>query len=88
MWVFASEKQTVFRVEPRRDREVVQRMLGSDYGGVLLSDCLNIYDEATPIQQKCYAHHLKAISTAQNDYEAKSRESSSGESSSSHTYRQ
>lgn len=77
LWVFADEEQTVFRVEPKRDREVVQRMLGSDYGGVLVSDCLNIYDDATPVQQKCYAHHLKAISTAQDDYEAKAGEPSS-----------
>jgi transposase len=80
LWVFTDEEQTVFRVEPSRDREVVQETLESDYGGVLsrkLSGCLNIYDNATPVQQKCYAHHLKAISTAQGDYEAKAGESSS-----------
>jgi len=77
LWVFAGEEQTVFRVEPRRNRDVVQRVLSSDYDGVLVSDCLNIYDDATPVQQKCYAHHLKAISTAQGDYEAKTGESSS-----------
>lgn len=77
LWVFADEEQTVFRVEPRRNREVVQKILGSDYGGVLVSDCLASYDEATPVQQKCYAHHLKAISTAQDDYEAKTGEPSS-----------
>lgn len=77
LWVFAGEEQTVFRVEPRRNREVIQRILGSDYGGVLVSDCLASYDDATPVQQKCYAHHLKAISTAQGDYEATAGESSS-----------
>lgn len=77
LWVFTGEEQTVFRVEPRRNRDVVQRVLSSDYDGVLVSDCLNIYDDATPVQQKCYAHHLKAISTAQGDYEAKAGESSS-----------
>jgi hypothetical protein len=30
----------------------------------LVSDCLNIYEAVTPLQQKCYAHHLKAISAA------------------------
>jgi hypothetical protein len=80
LWVFTDEEQTVFRVEPRRDREVVQETLASDYEGVLsrkLSGCLNIYDDATPVQQKCYAHHLKAISKAQGDYEAKAGEPSS-----------
>jgi hypothetical protein len=47
-----------------------------------VSDCLNIYDDATPVQQKCYAHHLKAISTAQGDYKAQSETpSKSGEPS-------
>jgi transposase len=77
LWVFADEDQTVFRVDPRRDREVVHRTLDSEFEGVLVSDCLATYDDATPLQQKCYAHHLKAISTAQGDYEAKAGEPSS-----------
>ena len=77
LWVFADEDQTVFRVDPRRDREVVHRTLDSEFEGVLVSDCLRTYDEATPVQQKCYAHHLEAISTAQGDYEAKTGEPSS-----------
>ena len=77
LWVFADEDQTVFRVDPRRDREVVHRTLDPEFEGVLVSDCLATYDEATPVQQKCYAHHLKAISTAQGDYDAKAGEPSS-----------
>lgn len=34
------------------------------YGGVLVSDCLAIYDDSTPHQQKCYSHHLKAVKEA------------------------
>jgi hypothetical protein len=70
LWVFADEEQTVYRVEPRRDRAVVRRVLGAEYEGVLVSDCLASYDDATPVQHKCYAHHLKAISVAQTDHEA------------------
>lgn len=77
LWVFADEDQTVFRVDPRRDREVVHRTLGSEFEGVLVSDCLATYDGAAPVQQKCYAHHLKTTSTAQGDYEAKTGEPSS-----------
>ena len=76
LWVFADENQTVYRVDPRRDREVVHRTLDSEFEGVLVSDCLRTYDNATPNQQKCYAHHLKAISTAQGDYEATAGEPS------------
>ena len=76
LWVFADEEQTLYRVDPRRRREVVHEVLGSDFPGVLVSDCLNIYDEATPIQHKCYAHHLKAISRAQADHTARTGASS------------
>jgi transposase len=36
----------------------------SPYRGVLVSDCLSISDDLTPLQQKCYAHHLKKIGAA------------------------
>ena len=38
---------------------------GKDFGGVLVTDCLAIYDETTAVQQKCYAHH-KAIRKAKD----------------------
>ena len=76
LWTFTNGEQTIYRVEPSRERDVVHEVLGSDFEGVLVSDCLNIYDGATPTQQKCYAHHLKAISKAEGDYEAKAGESS------------
>src|ERR1044071_86709 len=39
-------------------------MLTSNYPGVLLSDCLSTYDDATEHQQKCYYHHFQAIREA------------------------
>src|SRR5262245_19766215 len=47
-----------------RGRELLQQIVGKDFGGVLVSDCLAIYDDATALQQKCYAHHHKAIRQA------------------------
>lgn len=35
-----------------------------DFKGVLVSDCLSVYDDATAVQHKCYAHHLNAINKA------------------------
>jgi hypothetical protein len=43
----------------------LHQTIAPDYGGVLVSDCLSIYDDATARQHKCYAHHLKAIAAAQ-----------------------
>jgi transposase len=65
LWVFATSERTVYRVVEHRDRATLHQTIGPDYGGVLVSDCLSVYDDATPVQHKCYAHHLKAIAAAQ-----------------------
>lgn len=65
LWTFTNDEDvTVYRVEPQRSREVVEETLGEEFGGVLSSDCLNIYDGLRYTQNKCYAHHLRAVSDA------------------------
>lgn len=64
LWVFARKDATVYRVAQGRGRNIVLETLGQDYAGVLVSDCLSVYDEVNPRQQKCYSHHLKALSKA------------------------
>ena len=39
-------------------------VLGENFAGVLVSDCLAIYDDLNALQHKCYSHHLKAVSEA------------------------
>jgi len=64
LWVFANKDSTVYRVAEGRGRNIVLESLGLDYPGVLISDCLAVYDEVNARQQKCYSHHLKAVSQA------------------------
>ena len=64
LWVFTTQLLTFYVVAQSRGRELLSDILGKDFGGVLVSDCLAIYDEATALQHKCYAHHLKAIRKA------------------------
>ena len=64
LWVFTNAALTLYRVVGTRNRDELQETVGKNFSGVLLSDCLSIYDDATPIQHKCYSHHLKAISKA------------------------
>lgn len=64
LWVFTHADGTLYCVRPSRGREVVHDTVGADFPGVLVSDCLATYDDATPHQHKCYAHHLKAIAAA------------------------
>jgi len=63
LWVLTNRAGTCYRIVPSRSRAQAEALLG-DYQGVLVSDCLNIYDDLTPLQHKCYAHHLKAIGKA------------------------
>lgn len=64
LWVFTNQDLTYYRIVNQRTREMARSIIGEDFAGVLVSDCLSIYDDLNPLQQKCYAHHLKAISTA------------------------
>ena len=64
LWVFVNARSTLCLVDQSRRRCVVTELLGTNFGGVLVSDCLAICDDATALQQKCYAHHHKAISQA------------------------
>jgi transposase len=66
LWVFATPERTLYRVVEHRDRATLHQTIGPDYGGVLVSDCLSVYDDATTLQHKCYAHHLKAIAAARS----------------------
>lgn len=64
LWTFTNKDLTFYRVDEGRKREVVKQVIGEDYKGVLVSDCLVVYDDVCDKQQKCYAHHLKAIRQA------------------------
>lgn len=64
LWVFTNNDTTLYHVADGRGRDVIHETLGQDYAGVLVSDCLSIYDDVNKHQQKCYSHHLKAIKDA------------------------
>lgn len=65
LWVMCNTNRTLYRVVENKTRATFHQTIPIDYKGVLVSDCLSVYDDATTLQHKCYAHHLKAISKAQ-----------------------
>lgn len=71
LWVFTNQDTTYYRIVDCRSRQMARQILGQDFSGVLVSDCLSIYDYLNPLQQKCYAHHLKALSNALKTPEGK-----------------
>jgi transposase len=64
LWVFTHPAGTLYGVREGRGRAIVHETLGADFPGVLVSDCLASYDDATAVQHKCYGHHHKAIGDA------------------------
>ena len=66
LWTFTTPDRTVYRVEKSRGRDVVLQTLGTQFPGVLVSDCLASYEHLPYTLHKCYAHHLKAIAEARD----------------------
>jgi len=64
LWVFTQPDLTLYPID-NRSQEVIRRVLGDDFAGVLVSDCLASYDPHPGRKGKCCAHHLKALSEAQ-----------------------
>ena len=64
LWDFTTPNLTRFTID-NRSQAVIRRVLGDDYPGVLVSDCLPSYDPHPGRKSKCVAHHLQAIRRAQ-----------------------
>jgi transposase len=66
LWVFTTPTSTVYRIASSRGHPVAAKVLGDDFGGVLVSDCAPVYDKFNCPQHKCIAHHLQAIKRQQD----------------------
>lgn len=66
LWVFTTPQATLYHVDETRAAAVAKDVLGEDFGGTLVSDCLSSYDPIFCRKHKCIAHHLRAISKARD----------------------
>ena len=64
LWTFTTADTTVYHVDQTRGRQVVLEMLGEDFAGIVVSDCLSSYENLPYRTHKCIAHHQKAIAAA------------------------
>jgi hypothetical protein len=64
LWTFTTADTTVYHVDKSRGRDVVLEMLGPEFRGILVSDCLSSYESLPYRMHKCIAHHQKAIAEA------------------------
>lgn len=64
LWTFTTPNETVYHVDQSRGSAVVKEILGENYQGMLVSDCLGTYNPIDCRKHKCIAHHLRAITEA------------------------
>lgn len=64
LWTFTTPTAILYRVEKSRAGEVARETLGDNFAGMLVSDCLNVYDGLDCRKHKCIAHHQRAIAKA------------------------
>ena len=70
LWVFTTPGKdglTLCRVVAHRDRATFHEFVPPDWPGLLVSDCLSVYDTATSRQHQCSTHHLRARSVARRE---------------------
>jgi len=63
LWVFTNEPVSLYTIEPHRDHDVVERIRGRDFAGVLSTDCFLAYDPLTYDKSKCVGHLLRRCAT-------------------------
>jgi transposase len=66
LWVFTTPTSTVYRIASSRGHPVAAKVLGSDFPGVLVTDCATVYDKFPGPQHKCISHHQQAIKKQQD----------------------
>jgi hypothetical protein len=66
LWTFTTPTETLYQVNASRAGQVVRDVLGDDYAGVLVSDCLASYNPIECRKHKCISHHLRAIARARD----------------------
>jgi transposase len=60
LWSFSSSEWSYYTIEKGRSRDVVARVLGSDFQGILSSDFLGSYSfQPARAKQKCWVHLLR-----------------------------
>jgi len=65
LWVFTNQEATVYTIRSSRGHEVVLDILGTEFAGVLNSDCFLAYDAKALddwLKQKCVSHLLRNLS--------------------------
>jgi hypothetical protein len=61
LWVFSSQRITIYQVGGGRGHDVPLEMLGQEFGGILVSDGLASYNPLPYLKGRCLGHILARI---------------------------
>jgi len=59
LWIFRSRKNVFFVIHKKRNRTVLDEILGYNYKGIINCDGMSAYKEYTKYLQRCWAHILR-----------------------------
>ncbi|MEA2037865.1 MAG: IS66 family transposase [Nanoarchaeota archaeon] len=59
LWIFRSRKYIFFVIHKKRNKTVLDEILGYNYQGIIICDGLSAYEEYTKYLQRCWAHILR-----------------------------
>lgn len=59
LWIFRSQNNVFFVIHKKRNRTVLEEILGYKYRGIIICDGMSAYEEYTKYLQRCWAHILR-----------------------------
>jgi transposase len=69
LWIFRSRKNVFFVIHKKRNKCVLDEILGYHYRGIIICDGLSAYEEYTRYLQRCWAHILRETKEMSEKYD-------------------
>ena len=69
LWIFRSKNNVFFVIHRKRNKTVLEEILGYHYAGIIICDGLSAYERYTKYLQRCWAHILRETKEMAEKYE-------------------
>lgn len=68
VWTLSTPTTCLFHRDPHRSGAVIDELLGTTFGGTLVTDFYGAYDHLTGMKQRCWAHLWRDIDALETEY--------------------